>query len=113
MIDSAETVLPEPDSPTSATISPLATLKEAWLTASTEIGPAANRTERSRTSTRGARAFMRASLVGLARVERVAHALTDKDQQAQQPGDGDEGGEPQPGRLQVGLALGQELAQRR
>ena len=52
-MESAETVLPDPDSPTSATISPLAILKETPFTASTTLPAERNSTERLRTSTSG------------------------------------------------------------
>jgi hypothetical protein len=42
---------------------------------------------------------------GLARVEGVAHALEDEDQQRQHDREGEEGGEAQPRRLQVVLGL--------
>ena len=48
----------------------------------------------------------------LARIEGIAHRLADEDQQRQHDCDGEEPGEPQPGRLQIGLALLQHLAER-
>ena len=52
MIDSADTDFPEPDSPTSATVSPLATSNETLSTASISRGPWRKVTERSRTERR-------------------------------------------------------------
>src|SRR5689334_5156747 len=111
MIDRADTVLPEPDSPTSATISPLAMLNEALCTASTVAGPEAKLTDRSRTSTRGA-VISLGSPEGLARIERVAHALTDENKEAEEARDRQERRQTEPRRLEVGLALGQQLAER-
>src|SRR5690606_6695647 len=112
MIDSADTVLPEPDSPTSATVSPLFTSNETPLTARFVVSPDRNATERSRTWTRGAPVFILTSPECLARIERVAHGLADEDEQAQQDCEREEGGEPKPRCLQVGLALRQELTER-
>src|SRR3990170_6658757 len=109
-MESAETVLPEPDSPTSAVVSPWVMSKETPLTASTTLPPLLNLTDRSRTSTSGSAKAI-GSPEGLARVERIAHALADENEDAQQPRDRGEGGEAQPRRLQVGLALGQQLAE--
>src|SRR5215467_12536069 len=53
-IDSAVTVLPEPDSPTSATVSALPISKEICLTAWVVLPPLRKATERSSTETRGA-----------------------------------------------------------
>src|SRR5262245_9309241 len=111
MIDSAETVLPDPDSPTSATVSPLPIRKETPSTAFTVLPPERKCTDRLWTSTRGAWSSMR-SPEGFARVQRVAHALAYEDEQAEQAGDRDEGGNAEPWRLQVGLALRQQFAER-
>src|SRR4029453_2547200 len=111
MIDSAETVLPDPDSPTSATVSPLPMRKETPSTAFTMWPPERKCTDRLRISTRGAWSSMR-SPKGFARVQRVAHALANEDEQAEQAGDRDEGGDAEPWRLQVGLALRQQFAER-
>src|SRR5664279_1066316 len=48
----------------------------------------------------------------LPRVEGVAHRLADEDQQREHQGDDDEAGEAEPGRLQIGLPLQQEFAER-
>ena len=50
---------------------------------------------------------------GLPRVERVAHRLADEDEEAQHHGQDDEAGDAEPRRLEVRLALGQDLAERR
>ena len=47
----------------------------------------------------------------LARIEGVAHALADEDQQDQKPAEDDEARDAEPGRLEVGLALMQQIAQ--
>ena len=62
---------------------------------------------------RGMRSVHLASRQGLARVERVAHRLADEDQQAEHDGDDEEGGQPEPRRLEIVLALSQQLAERR
>ena len=49
----------------------------------------------------------------LARIERVAHGFADEDQQGQHERDDDEAGEAEPRRLQVVLALLEQLAERR
>jgi hypothetical protein len=54
--DSADTVLPEPDSPTSATVSPLAMENDTPFTARLVTLPERNATCRLRTSRRGAEA---------------------------------------------------------
>src|SRR5690242_19671596 len=78
--ESADTDLPEPDSPTSATVSPLRMSKEIRLTASTSRPPARNATERLRTESSG---WFTASMSGerLSGIERVAHRLADEDEQ--------------------------------
>src|SRR5690606_39914153 len=53
------------------------------------------------------------SLQHLARIEGVAHGLADENEEAQHRRDGEEAGEPEPRRLQIGFALRQKLAQRR
>src|SRR5689334_24984643 len=72
-------------------------------------------TERSRTSSSG---WLTASIIApspkrLARIEGVAHGLADEDQERQHDGDGEEAGEAEPRRLNVGLALAQQFAERR
>src|SRR5665213_2817468 len=52
MIDSAVTDLPEPDSPTSATVSPLPMSKETWSTARISREPRPKAIDRSRTERR-------------------------------------------------------------
>src|SRR3546814_1711337 len=48
----------------------------------------------------------------LARIEGIAHGLTDEDEEAQHHGNGEEAGEAEPGRGDVLLALLQQLAER-
>src|SRR5207244_11993236 len=74
-----------------------------------------NATERSRTSSRG---WLMASMRGplperLARIEGVARGLADEDQKRQHDRDREEAGEAEPRRLHIGLALRQQLAERR
>src|SRR5712671_6242957 len=135
-IDSAVTDLPEPLSPTSANVSPRSSANEACLTAST-AGAARQPpkvTLRSRISSRliatlgppasgrhagGTPAVPHAGRGGppirssdnLARVERVAHRFADENQQAQHDREHHEGGDAEPRRLQIRLALGQQFAQ--
>ena len=54
-----------------------------------------------------------ASAHRLARVERIAHRLADEHQHRQHDREGEESGEGEPGRLQIVLALIQQLAERR
>ena len=75
MIECAETVLPEPDSPTSATVSPSPISKEMWRTASTARSPVPNVTDKSSILR------SRASVIeGLPGIERIAHRLADEHQ---------------------------------
>src|SRR4051812_34491796 len=112
--DSALTDFPEPDSPTSATHWPRRISNEIRSTASAVPPPWRNATDRSRTSSSGwLMASMRALPECLARIERVADAFADEDQQRQHDRDREEASEAQPRRLDVGLALRQQLAERR
>src|SRR5919197_5420274 len=111
MIDKAEAVLPEPDSPTRATVSRLPMVNETPLTAWLTVSPERKSTDKLRTSTRGSLLIASSSPVRLARIEGVAHGLADEDQQAEQSGEREEGGEAEPRRLQVRFALRQEFAQ--
>src|SRR5215831_17293039 len=147
MIESAVTDFPEPDSPTSASVSPLRMSKETQSAASASRSPRPKATESSRTERRGeseeficfsasgdasrqaldrvvfldsvvhASRFLIASAPAspkrLARVEGIAHRLADEDQQRQHDADGEKARQPEPGRLEIGLALRQHLAQRR
>src|SRR5262249_7044775 len=49
----------------------------------------------------------------LAWIERVAHRLADEDQERQRDGDGEEARDAEPRRLEIALALQQQLAERR
>src|SRR3982751_728669 len=112
-IESALTDLPEPDSPTSARHSPRLIWNETLSTASVVTPPWWKATERSRTLSKG---WLIASIglpERLARIERIAHSLADEDQERQHDRDREEAGETEPGRLHVGLALRQQLAERR
>src|SRR5690606_3783698 len=123
-VDSAVSDLPEPDSPTSASVSPCATWRETLRTASTTPSSLRKVIERSRMSSSGppvretrpastVRSFIVPSSEGLARVEGIAHALEHEHHQRQHYGEGEECGERQPGILQMLLALERKLAQRR
>src|SRR5262245_3418004 len=109
MIDSAVTDLPEPLSPTSAADSPRSISNETWRTAWTSPPSTVNDTERSRTESSG---LTGPRSLDLARVEGVSHRLADEDEEREHDGEHDEAGETEPGRLEVGLALGQDLAER-
>src|SRR5580700_12121752 len=127
-IDSAVTDFPEPLSPTSARVSPRSSGKDARFTASTGGAPRAPRkvTLRSRTSNRltaipappasGRLAGGTPALLSrhhLARIEGVAHRLADENEQAEHHRQNSERGDPEPRRLQIGLALREQLAERR
>src|SRR5690606_40421653 len=102
----AVTDLPEPLSPTRARVSPLRMSKLTPSTTRCAWSPVTNSTARSRIS-------IRFSLISLPRVEGIAGGFADEHQQAQHDGQHAEGGNAQPGRLQVGLGLGHQLTQRR
>src|SRR5262252_252140 len=122
-IDSAVTDFPEPDSPTSARVSPLRISKETRSTANSSRSPWPKATDRSRTERRGASEefiWIRPSIASspvspkcLARVKGVPDRLADEDEQRQHDGDGEKARKPEPWGLEIGLALGQQLAQRR
>src|SRR5437868_9900469 len=113
MTDSAVTDLPEPDSPTSASVSPFFTLNEMRSTASVSRLPWRNMMDRSLTASSGSAVMSMRSPEGLSRVEGVTHRLADVDQERQHDRDREEAGKTEPRRLDVGLALRQELAKRR
>src|SRR5712671_907160 len=132
-IDSAVTDFPEPLSPTRANVSPRSSANDACLTASTAgaprqppkvtlrsrissrliatLGPPASRRHAGATPAVPHGKPQRGSSDNLARVERVAHRFADEDQQAQHDREHDKGGDAEPRRLQVRLALGQQFAQ--
>src|SRR5215471_10926124 len=89
--------LPEPDSPTSATVSPRRISNDTRSTARSWRVPWRKATERSRTSSSGAVVeSMEPSPERLARIEGVAHRLADEDKQRQHGGDGKEAGQAEP-----------------
>src|ERR1041384_4982014 len=98
MIDSAVTDLPEPDSPTSASVSPFLTLNEMRSTASVSRLPCLNRIDRSLTESSGSAVMSMCSPERLARVEGVAHRLANEDQEGQHDRDREEAGETTPWR---------------
>src|SRR6187431_2290821 len=105
MTDSAVADLPEPDSPTSARVSPFLMLNEMRSTASVARVPALKAIDRSLTASSGSMVMSMRSPERLSRIEGVAHRLADEDQQRQHDRDREEAGEPEPRRLDVGLAL--------
>src|SRR5712672_1293904 len=113
MIDSAVADFPDPDSPTSASVSPFLMLNEMRSTASAVRPPALNAIDSSLTVSSGSVVMSMRSPEGLARIEGVAHRLADEDQQRQHDRNREEAGETEPRRLDVGLALRQQLAERR
>src|SRR4051812_43726065 len=88
--ESAVADLPEPDSPTSATVSPLRMSKEMRATASTSRLPCRKATERFLTSSRFSATASIISPERLARIERVAHRLANENQQREHEGDDEE-----------------------
>src|SRR5262245_64077827 len=110
--DSAVTDLPEPDSPTSATVSPFLISNETRLTAIVSRTPWRNAMERSLTSSRLSKLASIGLPERLARIEGVAHGLADEDQQREHGGHRHEAADAEPRRLDVGLALREHLAER-
>src|SRR5262252_9081519 len=106
MTESAVTDFPEPDSPTSASVSPLRMSKETRSTASASRSPRPKATERSWTERRGdvtmaCSGYIDCSLCNvrllserLAGVEGIAHRLADEDQQRQHDGHGEKARQP-------------------
>ena len=111
-IDSAVIDLPEPDSPTSASVRPRSQREGDFVDGERLRAACEKAMERSRTSRRGRWSCDR-SPERLSRIEGVAHRLADEDQQREHQRDDDEAGEAEPGRLQVGFALQQQFAERR
>src|SRR3989442_4375969 len=106
-VESAVTVFPEADSPTSASFSPASS--EKLTRSTTRRGPKSML--RSRTSSR-LTSFLLA-LQPLARVERVAQRVADEDQQQQHHDEHGEGRQGDPPCVEVVLALAEQLAQAR
>src|SRR4051794_41070564 len=113
MIDSAVADFPDPDSPTSASVSPFLMLNEMRSTAKVVRPPALNAIDRSLTMSSGSVVMSMRSPERLARVEGVTHRLADEDQQRQHDRHREEAGHAEPRRLDVGLALRQQFAERR
>src|SRR4029450_3896998 len=61
---------------------------------------------------RTGRAPRAAGSLDLAGIERVAHRLADEDEEREHDGQDEEAGEAEPGRLEVGLALREDLGER-
>src|SRR5215470_17886770 len=105
-MESALTLLPEPLSPTSASVSPLAMSKLTPRSASTARSPAPKVTARSRTSSSLLSPLIPdGSSQVLARVEGIADGFADEDEEGEQRAQHDEAGDAEPGRLQIGLRL--------
>src|SRR5690606_2804487 len=110
---SAVTVLPEPDSPTRASFSPGCTSKPTPCT--TCLLP--KRTSRSRTRSSGPVAsplrkeLRTSSAPRLARIERIAQRIAHEGEQQQRRDQHAEGGQRDPPRIDVVLALAEQLAQ--
>src|SRR5690606_7172540 len=102
----AVTDLPEPLSPTRARVWPGRMSKLTPRTAC--ISSCSLRKATLRLSIR-----INGSVMSFPRVEGIAQGFADEYQQRQHHRQHDEGGDAQPGRLQVGLALGNQRAQRR
>src|SRR5581483_2178271 len=111
-MESAVTDLPEPDSPTSATVSPRLMSKLTPFTASTALAPEPKVTARSLIC-RSASLMRSPSCHDLPGIERVAHGLADEQQQRQHECYGEERGESEPRRVEVVLGLQHQLAERR
>src|SRR5262245_2761521 len=112
MIASAVTDLPEPLSPTTATVSPLSTAKEMPRTAFTSLAPRPNETCRSRTSR--SCSLMPGSLgESLARIKCIPHRFADEDEENEHETRDDEPADSQPRRLEIVLSLQQEITQGR
>src|SRR5689334_360536 len=113
MIDSAVADFPDPDSPTSATVSPFLMSNEMRSTASVVRPPALNAIDKSLTVSNGSVVMSMRSPERFARIEGVADRLADENQQRQHDRDREEPGKAKPRSLDVGLALRQQLAERR
>src|ERR1041385_6586328 len=112
MIDSAVADFPDPDSPTSASVSPFLMLNEMRSTAVAMRPPALNAIDSSLTVSSGSVVTSMRSPEGLARIEGVADRLADEDQERQHDRNREEAGQAEPRRLNVGLALRQHFAER-
>src|SRR3954470_17918180 len=113
MIDKAVTDFPEPDSPTSASVSPRAMSNDTLSTTKFSRPPCENEIERSRMERSGAVVASMVLSKCLARIEGVAHRLADENQKRKHDRDGEKAGEAEPRRLNVRLALRQHFAKRR
>src|SRR5688572_31790608 len=113
-VERAVTVFPEADSPTSASFSPASSVNEARSTTLREP----KWMLRSRTSSRlicAAPSFQPTLVAGehLARIERVAQGIADKDEEHQHDDEHAEGRARDPPRIQVLLRLVEQLAEAR
>src|SRR5690554_1785984 len=102
-IDSADTDLPEPLSPTRARVSPRLISRDRLSTTS---GPFSKRMDNP--------SIVSSSLISvLSRVEGITHGFSGKHQQRQHDGERYKGGNAEPGGVKVGLTLCNKLAQGR
>src|SRR5690554_6427486 len=100
----AVTDFPEPLSPTSARVCP------GWISKLTpRTARVSSRSVRKATLRLSIR--INGSVMSFPRVEGIAQGFADEYQQRQHHRQHDEGGDAQPGRLQIGLALGDQLTQ--
>src|SRR5262245_24701865 len=98
MMASAVTDLPDPLSPTTATVSPLSIAKEMPRTAFTSLAPRPKDTCRSRIS-RSCSLMPRSLRKGLARIERIPHRFADEDEEHKHEAGDDEPADAEPWRL--------------
>src|SRR5882672_376067 len=109
-MDSAVTDFPEPDSPTSAKVSPRCRSNDTRSTAvNGSFLPVVKVTDRSRTRRRGASSMVLPE--NLAGFEGIAHRFAKEDEQGQRDCGDEKGGDAEPRRLQVRFALVEQLAQ--
>src|SRR5690554_1948960 len=128
MAPSADTDLPEPDSPTRARVSPRFTVSERRSTTVTPSKATEKSSRRSSAEREGAsgiglapggcgggigRRYRGGGVAHVAGVEGVAQPLADEDQQGEHQREADEGGDAEPGGVEVVLALGHQLPQGR
>ena len=101
-------LLPEPDSPTSASVSPRWICNDKSVTTGRDSPCFENAIDRFSMLRRGR--VMSYRLVG---IEGIAHGFANKNQQGKQHSHGEECGDAQPGGLEVVFALQQQFAKRR
>src|SRR3990167_1774834 len=105
-MECAVTDFPEPLSPTKARVSPRLMSKLTPSSTRCFRLPVTNSTARSRTSMR-----VLDSVMSFPRIEGIACRFADKHQQAEHEGEHGKGADTEPGRLQIGFALGHQFTQ--